>query len=460
MWSSMADTDSNIKPQKLVSYQNQENPFKFYNNFLYKAVVVVIFLVILPLFPSQAPEFINQTVLTRSWEFLHLLFVGIAISYWLFSRRSDEKEKQNSYSKFDNAQSYVSRFLQVSSVFEDEAEIPSGSYENKVQTWNNQYYRNEPTMVVVAQQQAVLNEQKAIRSRISEKPLLLPVRSLKISDPGVHCSASLIRSDSKLGSKSFASNSNKARDEKLGGLGLGHINLEGKLKENIVLPSPIPWRSRSGRMEIKEVESPPLHTVSPSMEEFDLSKREPWSSRSQRSRSSRPNSTTSSPKLSSPPPISPPPIIHESYSMKARSSSIDEGEKNLMEAEENFVEKSSRKTLGYDPMSLGTKTSMGRGSVSFVAKPNFKGITEEEKEEFVDRVIVETDEEDIEGRDDDDVGESSSNNVATSSNVSDEGPDVDKKADEFIARFREQIKLQRIQSIKKSSTQLSGNSSR
>ncbi|KAJ0433241.1 hypothetical protein HanIR_Chr17g0868071 [Helianthus annuus] len=36
---------------------------------------------------------------------------------------------------------------------------------------------------------------------------------------------------------------------------------------------------------------------------------------------------------------------------------------------------------------------------------------------------------------------------------SDNGPDVDKKADEFIAKFREQIRLQRIASIRKSTTQ-------
>ena len=41
----------------------------------------------------------------------------------------------------------------------------------------------------------------------------------------------------------------------------------------------------------------------------------------------------------------------------------------------------------------------------------------------------------------------------------DEGPDVDKKADEFIAKFREQIRLQRIESIKRS-TRSARNSSR
>ncbi|KAF2586578.1 hypothetical protein F2Q70_00035326 [Brassica cretica] len=38
--------------------------------------------------------------------------------------------------------------------------------------------------------------------------------------------------------------------------------------------------------------------------------------------------------------------------------------------------------------------------------------------------------------------------------------DVDKKADEFIAKFREQIRLQRIESIKRSTNKISANSSK
>ena len=44
--------------------------------------------------------------------------------------------------------------------------------------------------------------------------------------------------------------------------------------------------------------------------------------------------------------------------------------------------------------------------------------------------------------------------------IGEEGPDVDKKADEFIARFREQIRLQRIDSIKRSANRMARNSSR
>ena len=508
MCSPMADTDSeNIKYQKLISEQNQANPSKFYSQFMYKALVVTVFLVILPLFPSQAPEFINQSLLTRSWELLHLVIVGIAVSYGLFSRRNDETEKENNSSKFDNAHSYVSRFLEVSSVFDDEAEIPSGSDENKVQTWSSQYYRNEP-VVVVAQEHSVLDEHRSS----GEKPLLLPVRSLKprVPNPGVVESAnqsesngssvSNSRSNSKLGSKRFSSNSNKSRNVELGGL--DHVELGEKLMDNVVLPSPIPWRSRSGRMEMKEEadrDSPPLYTLPPSMVESEFNRVESRSSRSQMSHSSRSNSNTSSPKLSqssprksspslspspslsaesqaksaedfvrkksfyksSPPPAPPPPppMIRTSYSMKQNSSNGVSTEKELRRS---FTGESlaSRENGSATGKSVRTSRAGEAG-----AKPTFVVFSEEDKEDFVDTMTMVSDE-DTETEDDDIVGGGTDTGTSPSSgggasaptptptSAGDGGPDVDKKADEFIAKFREQIRLQRIDSIKRSAGQM------
>lgn len=507
MFSSMAETDSdNIKYQKLVSEQNQVNPSKFYSQFMYKALIVIVFLVIIPLFPSQAPEFINQSVLTRSWELLHLVVVGIAVSYGLFSRRNDETEKENNNSKFDNAHSYVSRFLEVSSVFDDEAESPSGSDENKVQTWSSQYYRNEP-VVVVAQEHSVLDEQRIISG---EKPLLLPVRSLKsrVPDAGVEKSAnesesigssvSNSRSNSKQSSKRFSSNSIKSRNVELGGL--DHVELEEKLMDNVVLPSPIPWRTRSGRFEMKEeVDSPPLYTLPPPMEESDFNRVESRASRSQISHSSsRSNSNTSSPKLSlssprksspspsaesqaknaedfvrkksyksstpptPPPPPPPPPMIRTSASMKQNSSNGVSFEKDLRRS---FT--TERKELNrVNGSAMGKSVRKLRPSEA-AAKPTFVEFSEEEREDFVDTVAMVSDE-DTETEDDDNGGDFVPTNFgrsfkkeeAASSSVSDGGPDVDKKADEFIAKFREQIRLQRIESIKRSTGHIKRNSSR
>ncbi|KAL6985934.1 hypothetical protein U1Q18_019308 [Sarracenia purpurea var. burkii] len=283
--SPMVDTVSYIKPQRLASQfpPNPANPNKFYTHFMYKAVIVAIFLIVIPLLPSQAPEFVNQSLHTRSWELVQLLLVGIAVSYGLFSRRNDENQKESN-SKLDNAHSYVSRFLQVSSVFDDEGDSPSGSDESKVQTWSSQYYRGEPVVVVD-----------------DDKPLVFPVQSLKSgvsdSDDAETISESsgkgISRSRSTLGSgsKRFSSKS-RNNGEFWGSTPLDLEEEEEKGEENVVLRSPIPWRSRSGRMEVKEeIDSIPLYSLPPSMEESELTRREPGSFRSQTARSSRPSSS-------------------------------------------------------------------------------------------------------------------------------------------------------------------------
>ncbi|XP_042487854.1 serine/arginine repetitive matrix protein 1-like [Macadamia integrifolia] len=363
------------KSQRLVSDmgsptpQTQPNPCKFYWHFLCKAVFVTSLLVILPLFPSQPPEFVTHSVLTRNWELFHLLFVGIAVSYGLFSRRNVEMEKENQ-PKIDSAQNYVSRIFQVSSVFDDDVDSPSGFDDNsKVQTWNSRYFRGEP-MLVVEQESSVPDEQSHIVTKISNKPLHLPVRSLKsrISDsedlesskePRVF-SGSLTRSSS--GSRSSSNGSVKTRNGETGAVDpplfpvrclksrvsnsedleftkesrvfsgslssgsrsssngsvrsrngeigdVDPLDLEERLQENVVLPSPIPWRSRSGRMEMKEeleVVSP--HSLPPSADEAEI-ERDRLHSRSFRlpmSWSSQPNSTSPSPeKLSPSPSLSP-----------------------------------------------------------------------------------------------------------------------------------------------------------
>ncbi|XP_050376178.1 uncharacterized protein LOC126793639 [Argentina anserina] len=588
MCSSMAEPESdesnNTKPQKVMSPdQNHENQSKFYNHFLYKIALVVVFFVVLPLFPSQAPEFINQSVITRSWELLHLLLVGIAVSYGLFSRLNEKVEKENN-TKFDNAHSYVSRILEVSSVFDDEAEASPvhGPDENKVQAWSSQYFRNEP-VVVVAQEHSVLDEQRHSSSIFGEKPLLLPVRSLKqrvpdqekiesIDESSVSTSGgALSRSNSRSGSRRFSRKSSKARAGETGDLDHQELEekLKEKLKESIVLPSPIPWRSRSGRLEVKEdlVSSTP-------MEEAEFNRLDPGGvSRSQSSRSSRSESVTSSPKLSpstslsspkklspapslspevqaksvedmgrkrnfykaSIPPPPPPPMFYKSSSMRPSSDEVlykdlrrsitteannldrsngesmmgrvnsgvetkhrlshvdgismgkfvrttrggEQGyvngklEQSAKEVGADMVENVTRKRVGFDESSFWTEDLSHESSIpnNIKSSPFEEFSEEDEKEDLFDKVVMESDEE-TESEDDDSEGGFASKDIGespkpsprpyqpASGSSSDGGPDVDKKADEFIAKFREQIRLQRIDSIKKSSAQISKNLSR
>ncbi|KAG6405779.1 hypothetical protein SASPL_133373 [Salvia splendens] len=141
-----------------------------------------------------------------------LIFVGIAVSYGLFSKKKDIEPHKDNY-KIDNAQLYLSKLLQVSSVFDNESE--SVIEQNKFEALNSQYHRGEPVVVVEEQNDAV--------SQSSRKPLLLPVRSLNHPLPNPN------------------SRAGEAEEEKK------------------VLRSPIPWRSRSGRSGDSEITSPSLN---------------------------------------------------------------------------------------------------------------------------------------------------------------------------------------------------------
>ncbi|KAG6406050.1 hypothetical protein SASPL_133646 [Salvia splendens] len=153
---------------------------------------------------------------TTNGSAVSLIFVGIAVSYGLFSKKNDIEHHKDNY-KIDNAQLYLSKLLQVSSVFDDESESESESVieENKFEALNSQYHRGEAVVVVEEQNGAV--------SQSSKKPLLLPVRSLNHPLPNPN------------------SRAGEAEDEKE------------------VLRSPIPWRSRSGRSSDGEITSPSLN---------------------------------------------------------------------------------------------------------------------------------------------------------------------------------------------------------
>lgn len=422
------------------------NPSNF---FLYKAALVTAFLVLLPLFPSLAPDFMNQSLHARSWELLQLIFVGIAVSYGLFSKKNEESHKDNPISKMDNAQSYVSKLLQVSSVFDDDSDTHTVIEDSsKFQALNSQYYRGQP-VVVVAKENPAIEETNGVVSQINQKPLLLPVRSLKQRVPSPN------QSSSRAGSTKMNTSSKKSRDE----------------EENVVLRSPIPWRSRSGRMEMNEDgdQIASLISASPSMEEQELNRLESRSFRSQSKKSfaSPPPAPPPPPPPPPPPSSSAPPFLRKPVLMKS-SSSI--GSKPNAGLAEEVLRRSVRSVPNEEEVRVAVRNSDvlmksvrtfrpnevekesndyemkfvdKRGTVqSYTAEEE-----EEEEEEFQDKAVVETMEEE------DRFEESSSGNVGGAADV---GPDVDKKADEFIAKFREQIRLQRIESIRRSTAQRAG----
>lgn len=284
--SSMAAPDPHIK-HHCPSNVARGPGTRSYTHFFCKSLFVVLFLIALPLFPSQPPDFVTQTIFTKFWELIHLLFVGIAVSYGLFSRRNVDVNIDFHHTTLDDSHSYVSSMFHVSSVFDNGYENSCGFYDknayqslnsrnrkaqsefeegkgisavhqqnqpvvfnvencmssshenNLVQAWNSQYFQGE-SMVVLAQSNYDLGE------FIDYKPLGLPVRSLrsKARNPGT--------SESSNGSESGSSDkasSNFSVNGRSGDLGVSDVN---KLNENLVSPSPMPWRPRTGRMEMRD----------------------------------------------------------------------------------------------------------------------------------------------------------------------------------------------------------------
>ncbi|PON70211.1 hypothetical protein TorRG33x02_257610 [Trema orientale] len=355
--------DLNPNPAPLQPYpmRPRRGGGKSCTHFLFKALFVAIVIIVLPLFPSQAPEFINESIITKFWELLHLLFIGIAVSYGLFSRRNVEMgiEIETQSSKIENLQYDMSRMFHVSSVFEDGyGENPYGSDEkrviqsrngqyhdrvgesrtlfssgdtaadeqcnpnlsvsesgvenccdygenNVVQAWNSQYFQGE-SMVVVAQHNYGLGEWGETRSSVDYKPLGLPVRSLKSRVRKREVPELVNDYESVSGSQGSSSESSsvKGRNENFGEL--GPQNLEDKFNEAVASPSPIPWRSRSGRMVMREKLSSisrPSHFRPPSVDEtqFELPREHRTRSlRSTASFSSQASSMSSSPGNRSP----------------------------------------------------------------------------------------------------------------------------------------------------------------
>ncbi|KAJ7950817.1 putative Hydroxyproline-rich glycoprotein family protein [Quillaja saponaria] len=299
----MADSSPYTKSHFVISEVNspiQPNPItqgKSYTQILCKSLFFVLFLIVLPLFPSQAPEFVKQSIVSRFWELLHLLFIGIAVSYGLFSRRRNVELDFETHTKIKDTPDYVSKIFPVSSIFEDGYENSYGSDEkrafrcwnsqyfegetmsafckgsifideqckphlsnsknglgtsirydetNVVQAWNSEYFQSDP-VVIVAQPNYTVDEFGEV---VGYRSLGLPVRSLKSRARNSDSHESVSGNESGSGSRGSSKSSNKSRDRIFGDL--GPSNLEQKFDEAVTSASPIPWRSRSVRMETKQ----------------------------------------------------------------------------------------------------------------------------------------------------------------------------------------------------------------
>nr|CAD1844911.1 unnamed protein product [Ananas comosus var. bracteatus] len=340
--------------------------------------------------------------------------------------------------KHDAAQSYVPQILRgPSAVFGDDDDGVDGDDDRGdagVRAWSSQYYPNDP-VVVVAKDSGSAGSGRG-RGRGGDEPLLLPVRSLK----------------------------SRAREADSGRNRFSRTPDE----DAAVLSSPIPWRSRSGRFESKE-ESGPLNRTS--------SFRSPGV-RSTSATSTSPSSASpkrgfykSTPPPAPPPP--PPPFVGHLYSpasdRKITTKSFkdelkDVSAKPLMKPQSSInIPSSIAKSVRTVRPKEAQATQAADGPEIPVPVPMYR---RKEDSEFVDKAVIESDDSDSRDSDSSDERETDDDDIiAESSGKEDEAPncvaeakaeaepddnEVDKKADEFIAKFREQIRLQRIESIKRS----------
>ncbi|XP_015962828.1 uncharacterized protein LOC107486766 [Arachis duranensis] len=282
------------------------------SGFILKCIFLSLFLVALPLFPSQAPDFVSQTILTKFWELLHLLFVGIAVAYGLFSRRHNvdlefEPSQIDTTHSVSNSFDSVPSSYYVPKMFPD-SEISGGDetenldpcvvgYDDDkrlvMNSWDaNQYFENGGAVGVLDEQynKPQLQDSSAdggfgysvgydgnnvVQSWNSEyyhsgsvvmvaqpyksigefggqvdgyRPLGLPVRSLRSVPKEVDGNGTRYANESDC-SRVSSKGSDKGRDREFGDLGASNLDNRFNAGSGGASASPIPWNLRPRKVE-------------------------------------------------------------------------------------------------------------------------------------------------------------------------------------------------------------------
>lgn len=157
------------------------------------------------------------------------------------------------------------------------------------------------------------------------------------------------------------------------------------------------------------------------------------------------------------PPPPPPPFSHGSISFdrrEAKKSFKDELKDLSVKGREGFLKNSSLDAKQLEPeispplrsaRNVRPKEAQSAEKHKVLMQPKYQTETNKKKKvEFMEKIMSEDSESDN-GSDSYEDEEPAEVRAEAKEN------EVDKKADEFIAKFREQIRLQRIESIKKSS---------
>ncbi|KAJ8450075.1 hypothetical protein Cgig2_033269 [Carnegiea gigantea] len=200
---------------------NPTNKSKSCSHLLVKFLLVCLCLYLLPLFPTEPPEFISHTIFAQTWELIHLFIIGIVLSYGLFCTLKSPQVSP----KPQISQPYVTDILHHSTLFDYEGDNPSGNFEKNAiptQSYNFSYYRTEPFVVV----------RRENCKNSDESPLGLPVRSLRTR---------IVESDSSNSDGDEECDSECESDAS----GTPRSGKDQNLEENVGNLSPIPCNSRS-----------------------------------------------------------------------------------------------------------------------------------------------------------------------------------------------------------------------
>lgn len=148
----------------------------FPSNLIAKAALFAVVVALLPLLPSSPAP--------RIWELPHLLLLGIIISYGVFGQKNADAEVvAAAVARPDNdeppsVEAYVSEMMQGSFGFarNDDCGVDEEGGEDGggVQAWSSRYLPDDPLVVVA---DTANNDGKG-----EKKPLHLPVRKLKPAD--------------------------------------------------------------------------------------------------------------------------------------------------------------------------------------------------------------------------------------------------------------------------------------
>ncbi|KAG2539340.1 hypothetical protein PVAP13_9NG464500 [Panicum virgatum] len=331
----------------------------------FRAALLALCVALLPLLPA-APEAgaggAGQAFLAKACELLHLLFVGIAVSYGLFSRKNsaDDGRAGAAAAEKDAAAGpepakadarYAWRMFRDSiAPFDDEEdeevlpESPPGGRE-KMRSWSALHRPEEP-VVVVSNGGGGRNGHAAD----AQAPLSLPVRTLKPQ--------SAQDASAGGGETPRARPRRGSQDPSTGGA-----------RDETVLPSPIPWRSRSGRLDAGRPASPSPSPSPKRLSPASSMARETLAKASEEDYYAKRRSPYRSSSISSPPPAPPPPpppfLVHGYHPAVERRTAVGKSFKEELQHH-------SMRGRGEDHYSPNTgifSSSAHSGNNSSAAKP-------------------------------------------------------------------------------------------